>query len=158
MIVYRVIEPYFKYRVDGSSRDEYQDYNQGIISTPSKDYFHGMNTHDYKTKVHYLHFFHYQEDAVEFVSSIPGLSYCGAYIAEYDIPEDLLKGCQGLGFYPNNLNGNIPVLEYAIPFDNLKNEFITGNVKEYEYSRDYCEEYQEYLSGGYQYFKKKYFG
>ena len=48
MIVYRVIEDVYSYDKNGTSRNEFQDYQKGIISYPRDSYNDGLNTHNYK--------------------------------------------------------------------------------------------------------------
>lgn len=143
MKVYRAIENVFKYRIDDEEQNEYQDYLKGVISKPAKEHNHGDNTHNYVKDKHYIHFFHFKEDAIEYISNIPG-ALLSSYVAEYDIPDDILKQYTGFGLYPEHLK-NIPVMEYAIPYEELDDSFITFEVTEYHYSSDYSLEYLDYL-------------
>lgn len=150
MIVYRVIEDVYSYVGNGTSRNEYQDYLNGVISAPRNDFNDGINTHDYKQGVKYLHFFHFYEGALEYVSGIPSMGWDDrCFIASYDIPDEVLDKYRGLGIYPESLHPAVPLLEYAIPFDELNNAFITGEVGPYKLLRSYSEGYKNYMLGEY---------
>lgn len=151
MLVFRVMEDVHYYTGDYKRVNEYEDYIKGIISEPKTTFNDGFNTHKYKSGVKYLHFFHYYEGAIEYVTGIPFMGWDGrCYIAAYDIPDDLLDKYRGLGIYPRIIHSDIPVLEYAIPYEKLDNEFIVGSLRKYELSEDYSEEYLRYMQGEYQ--------
>ena len=150
MIVYRMIEKCYKYGIDDKSRSEFYDYQNGIISTPSKSHNDGMNTHNYQKGINYLHFFHFYEDVIQYISNMPSCYYGGGcYIATYNIPDEILQKFIGFGFYPEHLHSLIPVLEYAIPYSELKNEFIDGRTIQYHYDSTKSDEYKKYILGGY---------
>lgn len=150
MIVYRVIEDVYSYVGQKNPRNEYRDYLNGVISVPKNSFNDGINTHDYKSGVSYLHFFHYYEGALEYVSGIPSMGWDGrCFIATYDIPDEVLDKYRGLGIYPESIHAAIPLLEYAIPFDELSNSCITGEVREYKMRQEYSEEYNRYMQGEY---------
>ncbi len=150
MVVYRVNEDIYAYKKDGKERNEYQDYLKGTISVPKAEYNHGLNTHDYKKGVRYLHFFHFYEGAIEYVSGIPSMGWDDScYIASYDVPEDLLVKYRGLGVYPESIHSAVPLLEYAIPFGELDDSFIVGEAKLYNFRDKYSEEYKRYMLGEY---------
>ena len=150
MIVYRVIEDVYSYTRNGISRNEFQDYKNGIISFPKKSYNDGFNTHDYNPNIGYLHFFHFYEGALEYISGIPSMGWDDqCFIASYNIPEELLSQYGGFGLYPESRHPNIPVLEYAIPFSELRNHFIQGTIIQYSCGSKYSDIYQEYMKGGY---------
>lgn len=151
MKVYRVIEDVNCSDRNGNYVNEYQDYLKGIISIPKKSFNDGMNTHEYKKETRYLHFFHYYEGALEYVSGIPSMGWNGrCFIVSYDIPDEILDRYRGLGIYPGSIHSAIPLLEYAIPFDELNNEFITGEIREYNLRDEWSEEYKRYMQGEYQ--------
>ncbi len=88
MIVYRTIEDVYSYGEDGKKRNEFLDYQNGIISVPNSIYNHGLNTFDYQSPMNYLHFFHFFESALQYISGIPSMGWDGrCYIASYNIPE-----------------------------------------------------------------------
>lgn len=150
MIVYRVIEDVYSYDKNGTSRNEFQDYQKGIISYPRDSYNDGLNTHNYKHDTDYLHFFHFYEGALEYVSGIPSIGWDDrCFIALYNIPENLLDQYRGFGLYPESRHPNIPVLEYAIPFSKLEDGFIKGEVIPYSYGNKYSEAYKKYMEGDY---------
>ncbi len=152
MIIYRVIEDIYTYAKNGQSRNEFQDYQNGIISFPKKEYNHGINTHKYKNDLDYIHFFHFYEEAKEYINGIPSMVWDDrSYIAFYDIPDDLLNMYRGFGLYPESIHPNIPFLEYAIPFRELDDSFILGKVILYEglRGREYSTEYKAYIEGEY---------
>lgn len=153
MIVYRAIEDVYSYVKDKKSRNELEDYKNFKISVPKKSYNHGINTHNYEFGVSYLHFFHFFEDAVGYIQSIPSIGWDGrSYIARYDIPEFLLEKYRGFGYYPEKYPYHIPVLEYAIPYSELNNRFVCNNLVNYctqlGNRKMYSDEYKEYISGG----------
>ncbi len=150
MIVYRVIEDVNEYIGSGKYQNEYQDYLKGIISEPKKSFNDGINTHEYKEGVRYLHFFHYYEGALEYVSGIPSIGWDGrCFVASYDIPKEILDKYMGLGIYPESIHPAIPLLEYAIPFEELDDSFIDGDAKTYSIYDLGSEEYKEYMEGKY---------
>jgi len=150
MIVYKVIEDVYSYARSGISRNEFQDYKNGIISFPKDSYNDGLNTHDYKPNIDYVHFFHFYEGALEYIFEIPSMGWDDrCFIASYDIPEELLNQYRGFGLYPESRHSNVPVLEYAIPFTELRNRFIQGVVEPYHYTNQYSDIYKEYMEGGY---------
>jgi len=99
----------------------------------------GINTFfDRKERCKY--FFFYAEDAFRY--RYRENSCYAFYIAEYDIPKELLTSNMGLGIY-SSINGDDYhlAIEFAIPFEELQNyenvssknpcyysNFITGNV------------------------------
>ena len=143
MLVYRAIEDVYRYRINDTRENEYREYLKGIICTPAKEYNHGLNTHDYKRRKSYIHFFNFYEDAVEYISNIPG-ALLDSYVAKYNIPEELLKKYIGFGYYPEHIE-KIPVMEYAIPYEELNNKFITFSATKYHYDMNYTEDYKNYL-------------
>ena len=150
MIVYRVIEDVYAYTKDGNHRNEYQDYLKGVISLPKESFNDGINTHDYKIGVKYLHFFHFYEGAIEYVSGISSM-ICGGrcYIASYDIPDELLGKYRGMGIYPESIHPAVPLLEYAIPYDELSNSFIVGEARRCNLRDEFSEEYKNYMLSEY---------
>ncbi len=149
MVVYRVIRDVYSYGRNGKMRNEFLDYQQGIISFPTKTYNHGLNTHDYKHNITYLHFFHFYESALKYTSGMP-MSWDGRYfIALYNIPKGLLDQYRGFGLYPES---NVPFLEYAIPFSELNDRFIQGKTIQYNSERNYecSKEYKKYIEGNYE--------
>lgn len=150
MIVYRVIEDVYDYTKEGKERNEYQDYLNGTISLPKESYNDGINTHDYKSGVRYLHFFHFYEGAIEYVSGIPSMGWDGrCYIASYDILDEVLDKYRGFGIYPESIHPAVPLLEYAIPYEELENRFIVGEARQYNIRDEYSEEYKRYMLGEY---------
>ena len=151
MRVYRVIEDVWFYLEDGRKINEYQDYMNGIISVPKTSFNDGINTHNYEKGVSYLHFFHFYEGALEYVSGIDSIG-CDdkCYIVSYDISDDILDKYRGLGIYPESIHPAVPLLEYAIPVDKLDNHFITGEIRKYNLRDEYSLEYKNYLLGDYQ--------
>lgn len=149
MIVYRVIENKFKFGVNNKIRNEYIDYQNNIISTPSRGYINAYNTHSYEANIQYVHFFHFYEDAIQYISERLENSASDYYIAFYEIPNELLKEHMGFGIYPFHIYKNIPVLEYSIPFIKLESRFIMGQLASYSYEISESEEYENYISGGY---------
>lgn len=151
MLVFRVMEDVYYYTSDDSRLNEYQDYLNGIISEPKITFNDGINTHRYKSGVRYIHFFHYYEGAEEYVTGIPFMVWDGrCYIGAYDIQNEILDKYRGLGIYPFVIHSNIPILEYAIPYEKLNNEFIVGSIRKYDGTFDYSEEYLRYMKGEYQ--------
>lgn len=151
MLVFRAIEDIYYYTSDDKRVNEYEDYINGVISEPRITFNDGFTTHKYKSKVKYIHFFHYYEGAMEYVTGISFLGLDGScYIAAYDIPDEILDKYRGLGIYPRIIHPGIPILEYAIPYGELHNDFIVGSLKKYELSDDYSEEYLRYMHGEYQ--------
>ena len=156
MIVYRVIEDVYSYTRNGISRNEFQDYKNGIISFPKKSYNDGFNTHDYNPNIGYLHFFHFYEGALEYISGIPSMGWDDrCFIASYNIPEELLNQHSGFGLYPESRHPSVPLLEYAIPFFDIRNSFIQGTVEPYHYISQYSDIYKEYMEGGYSSYLEK---
>lgn len=152
MIVYRVIEDIYSYDKNEKERNEFHDYQKGIISFPKNNYNNGLNTHNYKHKVNYLHFFHFYEGALEYISGIPSMGWDDrCFIALYNIPKYLLDKYRGFGLYPESMHPSIPVLEYAIPFSELDDSFIQGKVIQYNYmyKYEYSEDYKKYIAGNY---------
>ncbi len=155
MIVYRVIKNVYSYGKNGKMRNEFIDYQKGIISFPNCFYNHGLNTHHYKDKANYLHFFHFYESALEYILGIPSMGWGSqCFIAQYDIPENLLKKYKGFGLYPENIYSKIPILEYAIPFSELSDSFINGKIIQYSgiWNYEYSEEYKKYIDGDYEFY------
>lgn len=151
MFVYRVIENVNCYCGNGKYVNEYQDYINGVISEPKKSFNDGFNTHKYAKDKRYIHFFHYYEGAMEYVSGIPSMGWDGrCFIGAYDIPDELLDKYRGFGIYPESIHPEVPLLEYAIPVDELDSKFIVGEPKEYNLRDDYSEEYLRYMQGEYQ--------
>lgn len=149
MVVYRMIQDVYSYS-GGISRNEYIDYKNNIISSPAECSNDGWNTHNYKPNIEYLHFFHFYEDAIQYISNLRAITWDGrTFIALYDIPNEILDKYKGFGFYPENLYSNIPVLEYAIPYSELSNSFIIGEIIKYKYCKEKSKEYMEYVLGGY---------
>ncbi len=151
MVVYRLLANRYCYDINGNSRNEYEDYLNGQISLPQTVHDEGINTHKYLDGVNYIHFFHFFEDEIYFISSKPSIFFDGrAFIGFYDIPKEILAKHQGFGIYPESGNPYLPVLEYAIPWTELKKEFIVGKVEPYKYIFKESREYQDYKNGGYE--------
>lgn len=151
MVVYRVIEDVCFYNGNNDYTNEYQDYLKGTISVPKSGFNDGINTHDYKSGVKYLHFFHFYEGAVEYVSGIPSMGWDGrCFIASYEISNDILDKYRGFGIYPESIHPAVPLLEYAIPFDELDNSMVVGEVRPYNLKDLGSEEYKKYMQGEYQ--------
>lgn len=149
MVVYRVIENQFKFGFDNKIRNEYIDYQNNIISMPSRGYIKVFNTHTYDYSVPCLHFFHFYEDAIQYISErIENNKTINYYIAYYEIPDNLLQEYLGFGMYKTHAYSEIPVLEYAIPFNVLENSFIIGTISTYCETAE-SEVYENYISGGY---------
>lgn len=149
MILYRVIENKFKFAVNNKIRNEYIDYQNNVISTPSRGHINVYNTHNYEPNIQYLHFFHFYEDAIQYISQRIENSLSDYYIASYEIPNELLNEHIGFGIYPFHIYKNIPVLEYAIPIIKLENNFIIGQLSTYCYEISESEDYEKYISGEY---------
>ncbi len=156
MVVYRLLENRWTYDVNDKMRNEYQDYLNGKISFPKYWHDEGINTHRYKAGINYIHFFHFYEDAVYYISTKPSIFFNnGAFIGFYDIPSDIIEKYQGFGTYPNSINSYLPVLEYAIPFPELKDEFIVGKAVPYAFIYHKSQAYQDYINGGYEKYLEK---
>ncbi len=151
MVVYRLLENSYTYDVNGNLRNEYKDYLNGQISFPKTWHDNGVNTHKYLEGVNYMHFFHFFEDEVYFISTKPSIYLDDrAFIGFYDIPEGIIEKNQGFGIYPETCHPYLPVLEYAIPYQELKNEFIVGKAVPYKYINNESQSYQDYNNGGYE--------
>lgn len=156
MVVYRLLENRYTYDINRNMRNEYKDYLNGQISYPRTWHDHGINTHRYQKGVNYLHFFHFYEDEVYYIAEKPSVFYDGkAFIGFYDIPEYILEKHLGFGTYPNGINAYFPILEYAIPYQKLKNEFICGKAIPYEFICEESKSYQDYQNGGYEKYLEK---
>lgn len=155
MVVYRAIENKFKFCADKKIKNEYMDYQNNIISAPSRGYIKVNNTHNYDSNNLYLHFFHFYEDAIQYISERKDNSSSEYFIAFYEIPDELLEKHLGFGIYPMNVYSEIPVLEYAIPYEKLDSSFILGKIASYSYDITESVEYEEYILGGYNLFLQK---
>lgn len=144
MLVYRAIQNINKYTINDRFENEYLEYLNKRICNPSKEHNHGENTHTYIPGIAYLHFFHYREDAYQYISNTPGAMFT-SYISEYDIPDEILQKNVGVGLYPDHIK-QIPVLEYAIPFELLDNKYITGKIIKYSYNSKCSDEYTDYIN------------
>ena len=156
MVVYRLLANSYCYDINGNSRNEYEDYLNGQISFPKTWHDEGINTHKYLDGENYMHFFHFYEDEIYYISSKPSIFFNnGAFIGFYDIPNDIIEKNQGFGIYPEAITPYLPVLEYAIPYQELKNEFIVGKAIPYKYTFNESREYQDYKNGGYEKYLEK---
>lgn len=154
LLIYRHLRNIYEYDINNDRRNEVEDYLNSKISPPKKSYNDGINTHNYKENIRYVHFFHFIEDAIAYIRNNSSLGWDGRdYIAYYDVSDELLKECEGFGIYPDNPN-NIPVLEYAIPYNllgsgNIVNKIVKYNDLSFDKKRKYSPEYQEYIKGNY---------
>lgn len=69
MVVYRLLANSYCYDINGNSRNEYEDYLNGQISFPKTWHDEGINTHKYLDGENYMHFFHFYEDEIYYISS-----------------------------------------------------------------------------------------
>lgn len=116
------------------------DYCSGKINIPSKAYYDESNTFSYDINKNYLHFFRFKEDCKKYILEYLSkrLHDYNSYICYFDIPIELLTNYKGYGSYcfgylkiMDLLNENIPIMEYAIPFLELSNDFIVGKSEQY---------------------------
>lgn len=140
MIVYRAINDSLQKGIDDNYRNEFLNYCNGKISIPNKAYYDGFNTFSYDINKNYLHFFKFKEDCKRYILEYLSkrLHNYDSYVCYFDIPKTLLTKYKGYGSYcfgylnfTDKLNGNIPIMEYAIPFLELNNDFIVGKVEQY---------------------------
>ncbi len=77
----------------------------------SRDIMKDTNTHMYKDRVKYLHFF----ERIESIMYLRRVN--GFYLCYYDIPEDLLDKYKGEGYYVklDTMDRLVNVSEFAIP-------------------------------------------
>ena len=99
-----------------------------------------VNSHCYKLKTRYLHFFS------EAINLLYLNTYSGNYVCMYDIDDELLIGCFGVGKYFDlfDFKKIVQVGEYAVPvkkleFDNLKEIYLIQRsifAEDYLYNSD----------------------
>lgn len=79
-----------------------------------------LNTHKYDEK-NYMHFFKNKEDLIRF-GILPGY-----YVFTYDIPEELLAGNYGVGYYdnPDGFCFKYAIEEYALHSEDVLFEYLT---------------------------------
>ncbi len=79
-----------------------------------------INTHNYDENELYLHFF-LKKDSIFFVRTSTGM-----YVCTYDIPEDILKKNQAIGYYYDYFNFKhiCNITEYAIKSSEISFEFL----------------------------------
>ena len=80
-----------------------------------------INNHKYNPEKLYLHFF----DDIWSVSYWKAIK--GNYICTYDVPDDILNNCFGVGKYLNPIsesNDNVCVSEYAVESNKIKKEYL----------------------------------
>lgn len=114
MIIYRVCkeEEYYQLLHDKSFSNIGYYFNNDATKT--------INTHNYKENTRYLHFFNNLNTSVSYLNIEKGM-----YICKYDIPEDILKEAEGLGYYIDILNYNHnEVIEYAIESSKIKFDYL----------------------------------
>ena len=78
------------------------------------------NNQRYEKEKLYLHFF-YEKSSIFYFSTTKGKCIC-----TYDIPENILKRCEGTGFYLDYVYSRnmVNVLEYAVNIEELKFEYL----------------------------------
>ena len=142
------------------SEEEIKSYKEGKIY--KKTHGRGTNTFVYD-KIHYIHFFYFAECMFHYKKYTERYN---KYYVEYDIPLEILKKYIGFGYYSGIIPGYYtPVPEFAIPYNEVKIEYIndiTDKEKEEYLKKQEWEEYKtklpkEYLAD-YEYgeFKKEY--
>lgn len=113
----------------------------------------GENTHHYRIKERYIHFFKYSQSAQFYFSKFNNSKTIYerviAYMIAY-VPDEILQNYFGYGFYgytdENNCVYNLPLPEYALPLQVFQSDFILeiNNYIDKMYLSNE-EEYQNYL-------------
>ena len=88
------------------------------------------NTHNYRNKIKYLHFFK-KVDSIDKIKSLRKGSKDQYYICEYDIPMLVLMIGRGVGYYsPKGYkHGNATKhVEYIVPISNFKIEWLKNYI------------------------------
>ena len=95
----------------------------------------GKNNHQYQPGVRYIHLFKFAEDACFFKRrsgqrvegfSLMKLEVHKNYIAEYDVPKELLNQYRGLGQYEDFHDNILSLEEYAIPLNEFDFSWLVG--------------------------------
>lgn len=98
-----------------------------------------LNNHNYNENCKYLHFFP-QKGFIFYLGTLKD-----RYICIYDIPEDILNRCKGIGYYWNFINYSTlnEVTEYAIENYAVDLEFLkqVGYIKKDIEFEDYLDDY-----------------
>lgn len=101
---------------------------------------HGPNTFKYEKGINYKHFFFFYDSVIQFMNAQNTDRYYDKYviILAYDIPEDMLNNCFGLGTYrfdcvpasnPDSLLNYFDIMyfpEFAIPENLIDKSMIVG--------------------------------
>ena len=98
-----------------------------------------LNTHKYNINSKYLHFF-LNKDSILYLRTLKD-----RYICIYDIPEDILKQSEGIGYYWDYINYRVlnEVTEYAVESSNIKMiylkqvSYIKKDIDDEEFLDDY---------------------
>lgn len=90
------------------------------------------NNHNYLQEKRYVHFFK-DEVSILYLSS-----RIKRYLCTYDIPEEILKKYEGIGYYMDHINfrNQEKVVEYAVPSDEIKFEYLLS-IDEFNSFVDY---------------------
>lgn len=77
LLIYRHLRNIYEYDINNDRRNEVEDYLNSKISPPKKSYNDGINTHNYKENIRYVHFFHFIEDAIAYIRNNSSLGWDG---------------------------------------------------------------------------------
>ena len=125
MIVYRVCkeEEYYQILCDKEFINIGRYFNNEETKT--------MNTHNYKENTRYLHFFRDLNTSISYLAVVEG-----TYVCKYDIPDEILKQSEGLGYYIDVQNYNHhEVFEYAVE----SNKIVFDYLKQVIYINEYVD-------------------
>jgi len=123
MIVYRVCREDEYNQIFGNS--DFSNIGNYFDDQETKK----INTHKYKENTRYLHFFLNLKEGVQYL-----LINEGTYICKYDIPDEILKQCEGFGYYVDMNNYyRQEMIEYAIESKRIKFDYLKQVIYISEY-------------------------
>ena len=114
------------------TEEEFNKFKDGDLSEVGSFYdkqtFKGKNTHRYKEKIRYLHFYKNKND-IEKVQKLHNKNIEDYYICTFDMPSILLIGYMGYGYYDGKGYDcdHEKVVEFAIPTDKIRCEYLISH-------------------------------
>lgn len=126
----------FVYRVCSYEEIEFifKNYDFSEVGNYFKE--SGLNTHFYDANERYIHFFHDKE-------GIMNRTLKNQYLCVYNIPDEILKDCDGIGYYSDDcFETYIEVKEYAVKSSQIKFDYLikVDRINAYIDLDDYIED------------------